>query len=71
MWISLGNSEGGFHFVEFGKDLDLKEVIVGARSALRKNAIRQVLGEDVSNIVLRKACEDFSSFRMVEDQNFE
>lgn len=68
IWAPLQNEEGGLHFLDFDDKLRLMEVIVGARSTIRRSAISRALGMLASQVAMTKARAAYDSFRMVEDE---
>lgn len=70
IWANLQKESDGLHFVRFDDNLRLREVIVGARSSLSRKALTDVLAPCPDEVKIIKAREDYSSFRMVADENF-
>lgn len=67
IWTDLSESEDGLYYKEFDETLVLKEVIVGARSTVPREAVLRATGRD-SNIELIKARPGFKKFEVVVDQ---
>ncbi len=59
----------GMFFCNFGRRLQLKEVIVGARSDLSKKAIEAVLCPQDARVTIAKGRLAFGTFRVVRQRN--
>lgn len=59
-------SEDGLFFMPFSSELELKEVILGPRCSLPAKSIRELVAPINSEIQVKVARLDFSSFRVVE-----
>jgi hypothetical protein len=70
VWELLQNAEDGFNFVSFGENLRLVEVILGARSALGRAQILDVLGPLAKSVKIGKARAAYNQFEMVEDEDW-
>jgi hypothetical protein len=68
VWSPLASEENGLHFVPFGKDLQLAEVIVGQKSAVSKADVLEVLGSLAGTVKIKKARAAYDKFEMVEDE---
>lgn len=68
VFVGLTDSTGPFYFADFGPDLALKEVIVGARSDVSRAEIADALGGLAPSVTTRKARLAFRSFRIVEQK---
>ncbi len=64
---TLTDKSDGLYFKEFGEDLNLAEVIVGARCNLTKNEILEAV-RPLNNVKLIKARPGIRRFEIVEDQ---
>jgi len=64
---TLTAKSDGLYFKEFGEDLNLVEVIAGARCKLAKNEILEAV-RPLNNVKLTKARPGFHRFEIVEDQ---
>ena len=64
---TLKDKSDGLYFKEFGQDLNLTEVVAGARCKLTRDEILQVL-RPLNNVKLIKARPGFNRFEIVEDQ---
>ena len=62
-------AESGLHFFNFGQELNLREVIVGARSTLAKQIVREALSPEDRNARLIKARLAFNTFTVTEQGN--
>ncbi|MEW8024894.1 MAG: DUF2971 domain-containing protein [Candidatus Thiodiazotropha sp.] len=58
----------GLYFVDFNKDFMLREVIIGARSALVPKQFSQMLSEYDQQVTVKKARLAFRSFTVVQNQ---
>ena len=70
--VSIENEttpEAGMHFFNFGPQLKLREVIVGARSTLTKEAVRQALLPEERSARLVKARLAFQTFTVIKQRN--
>ena len=54
------------YFSDFSKKLELKEIIVGAKSDITRNGIHKILGDNNSDIEPFKVRPSFESFNMVK-----
>ena len=70
VWGPLQNEENGLHFVKFGENLKLTEVIVGARSTLARNAVEAALGSLAGEVKVTRARAAYDKFEMVVDETF-
>lgn len=61
--------ENGFFFRDFGPEMELKKVIVGARSKITRAMVAEALGELSSSVETFKARAAFKSFRIVRNEN--
>ena len=52
-------------FIDFSKELELKEIIIGARSKITRDCITKALGDNNSNIEMFNARASFREFKMV------
>ena len=68
VFTRLNDADGGLYFAEFGKDLRLCEVIVGARSTITRADLAKSLGGLAPDVKARKARLAFRSFRVVEQR---
>jgi Protein of unknown function (DUF2971) len=67
LFTTLKDQSDGLYFKEFGEDLSLTEVVVGARCKLTRNEILEAL-RPLGKIKLIKARPGFQRFEIVEDQ---
>lgn len=70
--VSLENEatvESGTCFFNFGPELKLREVIVGARSTLAKQTVRDALSPEDRHVRLAKARLAFQTFTVVQQRN--
>jgi hypothetical protein len=70
IWGSLQDKSSPLNFVQFGENLRLIEVIVGAKSALSKAIIKQELGSLAEGVNISKARAAYNKFEMVEDEEW-
>ena len=56
------------HFWPFGSDLELREVVLGARCKVQKEDLEQLLGDGFDGIELVQARPAFQTFNVVTDQ---
>lgn len=61
--------ETGFFFCKFGRQLALKEVVVGARSALSKNAVQATLSSKDAHATITRTRLAFKTFRIVPQRD--
>jgi hypothetical protein len=61
--------EGGNHFVEFSKDLVLREVILGLKCDLPVSRVRQLLQDEPSPVKVLKAGMALRAFKIIEDRS--
>jgi hypothetical protein len=69
-WGPLQHEEDGLHFLEFGEELRLVEVIIGASCRLPRSEIRRALGSSASEVKIIKARAAYDKFEMVEDEDW-
>ena len=71
MFVDLDSTsqEGGNHFVEFSKDLVLREVILGLKCDLPVSRVRQLLKDESFPVTALKAGLALSSFKVIEDRS--
>lgn len=69
--VHLGLEEeiDGFYFADFSENLLLKRVIVGSQSEITRAQISRALGGLSTNVETFKARADFSSFKVVRNEN--
>jgi len=65
-WTRLDQKEDGHYFYEFGDDLELCEVILGARCTLPEREILRALGPLAKDVSIAKARAAFDKFEIVE-----
>ena len=56
------------HFWPFGSDLELREVVLGARCTVQKEQLEELFGDGFSRIELVQARPAFQTFNVVTDQ---
>ena len=61
--------EGGNHFVEFSKDIVLREVILGLNCDLPASRVRQLLKDEPTPIKVLKAGMALRAFKIIEDRS--
>jgi hypothetical protein len=69
MSTTLEEKSGSLYFYNFGENLRLAEIIVGAANRISKRRILQVLGSHGHGVQIVKARLAFDAFRVVEDEN--
>ena len=57
-----------FHFWPFGRDLELREVVLGARCKVQKSHLEALLGDGFNCIKLVQARPAFQTFKVVTDK---
>jgi hypothetical protein len=68
-WGPLENEENGLYFVLFDENaLRLVEVIIGAKSYVKKTEIVDALGPLAKQVTIRKARAAYDEFEMTEDE---
>jgi hypothetical protein len=70
VWAPLQNEEDGLYFLQFGKQLELKEVIVGVRCPFLKAEIEDALGSLAGEVEIYKVRAAYNKFEMVRDEKF-
>ncbi len=58
----------GLYFLEFGENLRLREIIIGANSALTRSEVADALGDMADEVSSIKARLAFRSFRVVRQR---
>lgn len=66
--LEEASKEAGYYFRRFDKDLELKEVVAGARCTVGKAQLRSSLGSLSTAVTITKARLAFRSFSVVTDQ---
>ena len=61
--------DNGLYFCDFGTELKLKKIIVGARSKVTREMISEALGDFSSSIESFKSRAAFKSFRVIPNKN--
>lgn len=61
--------EGGNHFIEFSKDLVLREIILGLKCELPVSRVRQLLKNEPSPVKVLKAGMALRAFKIIEDRS--
>lgn len=69
IFVDLGDAEEGLYYKNFGDDLILREVIVGANSKIRRADIITALGKDSGLVKAFKARAAFQKFEITENLN--
>jgi hypothetical protein len=69
LFTSLISPEAGLYYYNFSLELDLRQVIVGARSSLSRADVAQALGGLAETVEVFKARPAFRSFRVVRNRN--
>lgn len=70
IWAPLQHEENGLHYFEFDDNLQLVEVLIGARCSMPRSAIERALGSLASQIKIRKARAAYNRFKMIEDKDW-
>jgi hypothetical protein len=60
--------ELGLKFIEFSKNLDLKEIIIGANSSLNTTHLMEKFGFSVNEVYIKKYKLGSREFKLVEDK---
>jgi hypothetical protein len=68
VWVQLDASEAGLYFYDFNDSLKLAEVIIGQRSPVSRDELKQALGNLAKNVQLIKARSAFTEFKIVRQQ---
>jgi len=68
VYINLTDPIGPLYFADFGPNLALREVIIGARCDAKRSDVAAALGPLASTVTARKARLAFRSFRVVEQK---
>lgn len=71
MFVDLDTTsqEGGKHFVEFSRDIVLREVILGMKSELPASRVRQLLKNEPITVKVLKAGMALRAFKIIEDRS--
>jgi hypothetical protein len=69
LYVSLNDQENGLYFVPFSEELSLRQVIVGAESAVTRAQVSSALGPTASDVEQFKARPAFKSFRIVRQND--
>jgi hypothetical protein len=71
MFVDLATTlqEGENHFVEFSKDLVLREVILGLKCDLPASRVRQLLKDVPNPVKVLKAGMALRAFKIIEDRS--
>jgi hypothetical protein len=71
MFVALDPTlqEGGNHFVEFSKDLVLREVILGLKCDFPASRVRQLLKDEPTPVKVLKAGMALRAFKIIEDRS--
>jgi hypothetical protein len=67
--LDLTLQEGGNHFMEFSKDLVLREVILGLNCDLPASRVRQLLKDESPPVKVLKAGMALRAFKIIEDRS--
>ena len=67
--VRLEKHENNLYFTDFGDDLRLSSVIVGARSEVTRATLREALGDIAGDVETFKARLAFGSFKVVRQRN--
>ena len=70
IYASIDKKEGDFYFKHFDDTLVLREIIIGSKSYLTKQRVRQKSKFDLSEIHIMKARAADDSFKMLEDEKW-
>ena len=70
LYATVDKREGDFYFKDFDDDLVLREIIIGSKSHLTKQRVRQKSKVDLSEIRIINARSAEDSFKMVEDEKW-
>jgi hypothetical protein len=68
IWAALNENDGGLFFAHFGKELELKTVIAGARCSLSLTEINQALGSLAEQVITINGRAGFTKFEIVKDK---
>lgn len=68
--LDHSTSEGGLYFYDYSEDIELREVILGARCNLPIEKTRQLVSGFASKVHVKKARIAFTKFGVVEDRSF-
>ena len=68
-FVSLEEEEDGLFFSPFSKNLELREVIVGANSSVTRKQIENRIGISSGEVKMFKVRASFRKFKMVKQKN--
>ena len=69
MYTDLKDHENGLYYANFSEDLQIKVIIVGARSPVTRAQLSEALGDLQPKVETFKARPAFRSFRIVRNKN--
>jgi len=69
VWLKDARVDEGRFFADFGPDMRLTSLIVGALSPVSRDEVAQALGDLDSEVEVMKARLAFRSFRVVRQRN--
>jgi len=69
LYVSLNDQENGLYFVLFSEELSLRQVIVGAESAITRAQASSAIGALASDVEQFKARPAFKSFKIVRQKD--
>lgn len=67
--LESATQEGRLHFVPFGPDLDLAEVILGTECVLALDAVREMVQSRYPSVAVYKARLEFKGFHIVPQES--
>lgn len=69
LYVRLNDQEKGLYFVQFSKEMSLRQIIVGAESELTRENVSNALGMLASDVEQFKARPAFKSFKIVRQRD--
>ena len=68
--LDHSTSEGGLYFFEFSKNIQLREIILGARCVIPIDKVKELASSFNEKVHVKKARIAFTKFSVVEDRSF-
>ena len=69
VYTNLEECEDNLYYADFSDNFALKQVIVGAKSAVTRSQLSDALGTFSDGVEVFKAREAFKSFRVIRNKN--
>jgi len=71
-WVNLDEKDNktGLYFIEFSKNIRLKEIVLGSRNTSTPNDLKNIIGVEIKGVKIIKSRLAFQSYKVVKNKKF-